>query len=52
MTTASDGDHLGHSTTFLQLYLAAVAAGIAAAVRTDAVDYVRPAGPAGGAFAR
>ena len=28
----SDGTHLGHSTTFLQLYLAAVAAGIAAAV--------------------
>ncbi|MGB3480886.1 MAG: acyl-CoA dehydrogenase family protein [Mycobacterium sp.] len=41
VTTVSDGQHLGHSTTFLQLYLAAVAAGIAAAVRTDAVDYVR-----------
>jgi len=41
VTTVSDGNHLGHSTTFLQLYLAAVAAGIAAAVRTDAVDYVR-----------
>lgn len=41
VTTASDGNHLGHSTTFLQLYLAAVAAGIAAAVRHDAVDYVQ-----------
>jgi alkylation response protein AidB-like acyl-CoA dehydrogenase len=41
VTTVSDGDHLGHSTTFLQLYLAAVAAGIAAAVRVDAVDYVQ-----------
>ncbi|KMO77690.1 acyl-CoA dehydrogenase [Mycolicibacterium chubuense] len=41
VTTVSDGDHLGHSTTFLQLYLAAVAAGIAAAIRDDAVDYVR-----------
>lgn len=41
VTTVSDGAHLGHSTTFLQLYLAAVAAGIAAAVRTDAVEYVR-----------
>ncbi|MBS1694096.1 MAG: acyl-CoA dehydrogenase family protein [Actinobacteria bacterium] len=41
VTTVSDGAHLGHSTTFLQLYLAAVAAGIAAAVRADAVDYVR-----------
>ncbi len=39
--TVSDGSHIGHSTTFLQLYLAAVAAGIAAAVRDDAVDYVR-----------
>ncbi|KRE28378.1 acyl-CoA dehydrogenase [Mycobacterium sp. Soil538] len=41
VTTVSDGDHLGHSTTFLQLYLAALAAGIAAAIRDDAVDYVR-----------
>lgn len=41
VTTVSDGSHLGHSTTFLQLYLAAVAAGIGAAVRADAVDYVR-----------
>ena len=41
VTTVSDGDHLGHSTTFLQLYLAAVAAGIAAAIRDDAVEYVR-----------
>ena len=41
VTTVSDGSHLGHSTTFLQLYLAAVAAGIAAAVRADAVEYVR-----------
>jgi len=41
VTTASDGNHLGHSTTFLQLYLAAVAAGIAVAVRVDAVDYVQ-----------
>jgi alkylation response protein AidB-like acyl-CoA dehydrogenase len=41
VTTASDGNHIGHSTTFLQLYLAAVAAGIAAAVLDDAVDYVR-----------
>lgn len=41
VTTVSDGAHLGHSTTFLQLYLAAVAAGIAAAVRADAVEYVR-----------
>jgi alkylation response protein AidB-like acyl-CoA dehydrogenase len=39
--TVSDGNHLGHSTTFLQLYLAAVAAGIAAAVKADAVAYVR-----------
>lgn len=39
--TVSDGKHLGHSTAFLQLYLAAVAAGIAAAVRDDAVWYVR-----------
>ena len=41
VTTVSDGAHLGHSTTFLQLYLAAVAAGIAAAVRRDAVEYVQ-----------
>ena len=39
--TVSDGRHLGHGTAFLQLYLAAVAAGIAAAVRDDAVWYVR-----------
>jgi alkylation response protein AidB-like acyl-CoA dehydrogenase len=41
VTTVSDGNHIGHSTTFLQLYLAAVAAGIAAAVLDDAVGYVR-----------
>ena len=41
VTTVSDGKHLGHSTSFLQLYLAAVAAGIAAAVLDDAVSYVR-----------
>lgn len=41
VTTVSDGNHLGHSTTFLQLYLAAVAAGIAAAARDDAVWYVQ-----------
>lgn len=41
VTTVSDGDHLGHSTTFLQLYLAAVAAGIAYGVLDDAVRYVR-----------
>ena len=41
VTTVSDGKHIGHSTTFLQLYLAAVAAGIAAAVLDDAVGYVR-----------
>lgn len=41
VTTVSDGKHLGHSTAFLQLYLAAVAAGIAAAARDDAVWYVR-----------
>ncbi|MDG4667666.1 acyl-CoA dehydrogenase family protein [Mycobacterium sp. 236(2023)] len=41
VTTVSDGHHLGHSTTFLQLYLAAVAAGIAVAVRNDAVEYVQ-----------
>jgi len=39
--TVSDGKHLGHSTTFLQLYLAAVAAGIAHGVLDDAVAYVR-----------
>ena len=41
VTTVSDGKHLGHSTAFLQLYLAAVAAGIAHAVFDDAVSYVR-----------
>ena len=41
MTTVSSGRFLGHGTAFLQLYLAAVTAGIAAAVRADAVDYVR-----------
>jgi alkylation response protein AidB-like acyl-CoA dehydrogenase len=41
VTTVSDGKHLGHSTGFMQLYLAAVAAGIAHAVLDDAVDYVR-----------
>ena len=41
VTTVSDGRHLGHSTAFLQLYLAAVAAGAASAVRDDAVLYVR-----------
>jgi alkylation response protein AidB-like acyl-CoA dehydrogenase len=41
VTTVSDGAHLGHSTGFLQLYLAAVAAGIAHAVADDAVTYVR-----------
>ncbi|MHC9296002.1 acyl-CoA dehydrogenase family protein [Mycobacterium sp. LTG2003] len=41
VTTVSDGGHLGHSTTFLQLYLAAVAAGIAHRVLDDAVGYVR-----------
>lgn len=41
VTTVSDGSHLGHSTTFLQLYLAAVAAGIAVSVRNDAVEYVQ-----------
>jgi alkylation response protein AidB-like acyl-CoA dehydrogenase len=40
VTTVSDGAHLGHSTTFLQLYLAAVTAGIARAVLDDAVDFV------------
>ena len=41
VTTVSSGRFLGHGTAFLQLYLAAVTAGIAAAVRADAVDYVR-----------
>ena len=41
VTTVSSGRFLGHGTAFLQLYLAAVTAGIAAAVRGDAVDYVR-----------
>lgn len=41
VTTVSDGRHLGHGTAFLQLYLAAVAAGVAAAARDDAVWYVR-----------
>lgn len=41
VTTVSDGAHLGHSTTFLQLYLAAVAAGIAFGVLDDAVRYVQ-----------
>ncbi|MET4429503.1 acyl-CoA dehydrogenase family protein [Mycolicibacterium sp. 624] len=41
VTTISDGAHLGHSTGFLQLYLAAVAAGIAHATADDAVAYVR-----------
>lgn len=41
VTTVSDATDIGHSTTFLQLYLAAVAAGIAAAVFDDAVGYVR-----------
>jgi alkylation response protein AidB-like acyl-CoA dehydrogenase len=41
VTTASDGAHLGHATAFLQLYLAAVAVGIAYGVLDDAVDYVR-----------
>lgn len=41
VTTVSDGRHLGHGTAFLQLYLAAVTAGIAYAVADDAVTYVR-----------
>jgi Acyl-CoA dehydrogenase, C-terminal domain len=40
VTTVSDGKHLGDSTAFLQLYLAAVA-GIAHGVYDDAVAYVR-----------
>lgn len=40
VTTVSDGAHLGHSTTFLQLYLAAVTTGIAFGVLDDAVRYV------------
>jgi alkylation response protein AidB-like acyl-CoA dehydrogenase len=39
--TASDGRQLAHGTAFLQLYLAAVSAGIAAAVKADAVDFLR-----------
>jgi len=41
VVTASEGDTLGHGTSFLQLYLASVAVGIAYAVFDDAVDYVR-----------
>ncbi len=41
VTTVSSGRFLGHGTAFLQLYLAAVTAGIAAAVRIDAVEFVR-----------
>ncbi len=41
VTTVSSGKFLGHGTAFLQLYLAAVTAGIAAAVRNDAVEFVR-----------
>jgi alkylation response protein AidB-like acyl-CoA dehydrogenase len=41
VVTVSDGNTLGHSTGFLQLYLASVAVGIAYAVLDDAVDYVR-----------
>jgi alkylation response protein AidB-like acyl-CoA dehydrogenase len=41
LVTVSDGDTLGHATAFLQLYLAAVAVGIAHAVFDDAVEYVR-----------
>jgi alkylation response protein AidB-like acyl-CoA dehydrogenase len=41
VTTVSDGAHLGHGTGFLQLYLAAVAAGIVHAVADDSVAYVR-----------
>lgn len=39
--TPSEGNTLGHATAFLQLYLAAVAVGIAYAVFDDAVEYVR-----------
>ena len=41
VVTVSDGNTLGHSTAFLQLYLASVAVGIAFAVLDDAVEYVR-----------
>ena len=41
VVTVSDGKQLGHGTGFLQLYLAAVAAGIAHGVFDDAVSYVR-----------
>jgi alkylation response protein AidB-like acyl-CoA dehydrogenase len=41
VVTVSDGTTLGHATAFLQLYLAAVAVGIAYAVLDDAVEYVR-----------
>ncbi len=41
VVTVSDGKHLGHATGFLQLYLAAVAAGIAHGVFDDAVAYVQ-----------
>ena len=41
VVTVSDGKHLGHGSGFLQLYLAAVAAGIAHGVFDDAVSYVR-----------
>lgn len=41
VTTVADGKRLGHGTAFLQLYLAAVTAGIAHAVTDDAVTYVR-----------
>ncbi len=41
LVTASDGKQLAHGTAFLQLYLAAVSAGIAAAVKADAVEFVR-----------
>jgi alkylation response protein AidB-like acyl-CoA dehydrogenase len=56
VTTISDGAHLGHGTAFLQLYLAAVTAGIARAVLDDAVSYVhdkaRPAAHSLAAAAR
>jgi alkylation response protein AidB-like acyl-CoA dehydrogenase len=41
VVTVSEGNTLAHGTGFLQLYLAAVAVGIAHAVFDDAVDYVR-----------